>query len=155
MFDRIVVGTDGSDTAAHAVKTAIELDPQDAFPRHELAALYMDEGDYRGAISQLKEVVRLETDSFEAHLDLGICYAQKGFYAEAERSYEKARAINADDLLLNYNLAALYALWGRPKDSIGFLQRSSALDKPKVQSWLSSDPMFDSLKGEPEFESLR
>jgi nucleotide-binding universal stress UspA family protein len=25
MFDRIVVGTDGSDTAAHAVKTAIEL----------------------------------------------------------------------------------------------------------------------------------
>ena len=25
MFERIVVGTDGSETAAHAVKTAVEL----------------------------------------------------------------------------------------------------------------------------------
>ena len=28
-----------------------------------------------------KEVARLEPENFEAHLDLGICYAQKGFYA--------------------------------------------------------------------------
>src|SRR5262249_3253881 len=31
------------------LQPAIELDPPDAFPRHELAALLMDEGDYRGA----------------------------------------------------------------------------------------------------------
>src|SRR6187401_3241707 len=127
---------------------AIDLDPQDAFPRHELAALQMDEGDYRSAITQLKEVVRLEPDNFEAHLDLGICYAQKGFYAEAERAYEKAREFNGDDLLLNYNLAALYALWGRRADAIVYLQRAVGIDKQKVSGWLASDPMFDSLKGE-------
>ena len=43
------------------------------------------------AIAQLKEVVRLDPKSFEGWLDLGICYAQKGFYAEAERAYESAK----------------------------------------------------------------
>jgi Flp pilus assembly protein TadD len=114
----------------------------------------MDEGDYRSGIAQLKEVVRLEPENFEAQLDLGICYAQKGFYAEAERAYEKARSLNAEDLLLNYNLAALYALWSRPKDSVGYLKKAIAADRPKVQSWLSTDPMFDSLKSDPEFERL-
>ena len=31
-------------------------------------------------------VIRLEPDHFDAHLDLGICFAQKGFYAEAEKA---------------------------------------------------------------------
>ena len=28
------------------------------------------------------------------------------------------------------------------------------LDKQKVQGWLATDPMFDSLKADPEFEAL-
>src|SRR6266850_6922848 len=38
-----------TDEAMKELNTAIELDPTDAFPRHELAALQMDEGDYRSA----------------------------------------------------------------------------------------------------------
>src|SRR6478609_2106296 len=38
------------DEAMKELNTAIELDPADAFPRHELAAMQMDEGDYRAAI---------------------------------------------------------------------------------------------------------
>jgi len=34
------------------------------------------------------------------------------------------------------------------------LKKAMALDKKKVQGWMSTDPMFDSLKGEPEFEGL-
>src|SRR6516164_5975702 len=64
------LSTHGPEMAVAEYKTAIELDPEDAFPRHELAALYMDEGDYRSAIAQLKEVVRLDAESFEGHLDL-------------------------------------------------------------------------------------
>ncbi|MCK8500500.1 tetratricopeptide repeat protein [Myxococcus fulvus] len=114
----------------------------------------MDEGDYRSAITLLKDVVRLEPDNFEAQLDLGICYAQKGFYAEAERAYERARALNAEDLLLNYNLSALYALWGRPKDAVTYLKSALTADRQKVMGWLSTDPMFDALKGDTDFEAL-
>jgi Flp pilus assembly protein TadD len=140
--------------AMRELRVAIELDPSDAFPRHELAALQMDEGDYRAAIAQLKEVVRLEPDNFEGQLDLGICFAQKGFYAEAERSYQRARDLNPEDLLLSYNTSALYSLWGRREEALTYLRSALAIDKKKVQAWLATDPMFDSLKADPEFERL-
>lgn len=136
------------------LKRAVELDGADALCRHELAGLQMDLGDYRSAITQLKEVVRLEPKNFEGWLDLGICFAQKGFYAEAERAYREASELKGDDLLLTYNLGALYALWGRPKDAVAYLKRAVSLDRTKVVSWLEADPMFDALKGDPEFEAL-
>ena len=126
-----------------------------SFPRHELAALQMDEGDFRSAITQLKDVTRLEPDNFEAWLDLGICYAQKGFYAEAERAYDKAKELKPDDLLLVYNLAALYAQWGRKADAIENLKLAVKVDRVKVTGWLKADPMFEALEGEAEFEALR
>jgi Flp pilus assembly protein TadD len=145
---------DRTDEAMAELKRAVELDLGDALPRHELAGLQMDTGDYRSAIAQLKEVVRLEPQNFEAWLDLGICYAQKGFYAEAERAYGSARELKGDDLLVIYNLGALYALWGRPREAVLHLQRAIAIDREKVKTWLSSDSMFDALKGDPEFEAL-
>ena len=82
-------------------------------PHHELAALLMDEGDY-GRPSPAPGGGRLEPESFLAHLDLGICYAQKGFFAEAERAYGARSSLPGDDLLLTYNRAALYALGESP-----------------------------------------
>jgi Flp pilus assembly protein TadD len=145
---------DKIEDATRELRRAIELAPKDAFPRHELAALLMDEGDYRAAISQLKEVVKLESGNFEGWLDLGICYAQKGFYAEAERAYEHARAIQPEDLLLDYNTAALYALWGKSEVALAALKRALATDPAKVRGWLQTDPMFRTLEGTPEYEAL-
>ena len=119
--------------ATRELRRAIELAPKDPFPRHELAAILMDEGDYRAAISQLKEVVSL---------------------AEAERSYAKARALQPEDLLLDYNTAALYALWGKAGESLEALRKAVATDPAKVRGWLQADPMFDGLKGTPDFEAL-
>jgi Flp pilus assembly protein TadD len=145
---------DKLEDATRELRRAIELAPKDAFPRHELAAILMDEGDYRAAISQLKEVVKLEPKNFEGWLDLGICFAQKGFYAEAERAYDQARGIQAEDLLLDYNTAALYALWGKAEESLAALRRALATDPVKVRGWLQTDPMFRGLEGTPEYEAL-
>jgi Flp pilus assembly protein TadD len=142
------------DLAVKQLERAIALAPEDPFPRHELATLQMDESDYRGAIAQLKEVVRLEAANFEAWLDLGICYAQKGFYAEAERAYAKARELQPEDLLLNYNAAALFALWGKPREALEALRKAVASDAAKVRGWLANDPMFDALEGTAEFDEL-
>jgi tetratricopeptide (TPR) repeat protein len=145
---------DQRDEAKAEFKSAIELDPADPLARHELAAMLMDEGDYRGAIALLNEVVRLEPSSYEAWLDLGISYAQKGFYQEAERCYGKARDLNPDDVLLNYNVAALYSLWERRPEALASLRKALEKDPAKVRGWLAADPMFDALKGAPEFEQL-
>jgi Flp pilus assembly protein TadD len=145
---------DRREEAATEFKAAIELDPADPLARHELAAMMMDDGDYRDAIAQLNEVVRLEPENFEGHLDLGICFAQKGFYEEAQRCYVRARELNPDDVLLNYNVAALYALWDKPHDALEALKKAIEKDAVKVRAWLTADPMFDGLKGQPEFEQL-
>jgi Flp pilus assembly protein TadD len=142
------------DLAVKELERAIALAPEDPFARHELATIQMDEGDYRAAIAHLKEVVRLEASNFEAWLDLGICYAQKGFYAEAERAYAKARELQPEDLLLNYNVAALFALWGKPRDALDALRKALSIDPPKVRGWLQNDPMFEALEGTAEFDEL-
>jgi Flp pilus assembly protein TadD len=145
---------DQRDEAKAEFKAAIELDPQDPLARHELAAMLMDEGDYRAAIGLLNEVVRLEPENYEGWLDLGISYAQKGFYQEAERCYVKARELNPDDVLLNYNVAALYSLWDRHPDALAALRKALEKEPAKVRSWLAADPMFDGIKTAPEFEQL-
>ncbi len=135
------------------LKTAIELDPADAFPRHELAALQMDEGDYRAAITQLKEVVRLEPENFEAQLDLGICYAQKGFYAEAERAYEKAQGAP------RRRPAAHTTTWARSTRSGGasrrrieHLKKAVAIDATKVRRGWRPTRCSTRSRATPEFE---
>jgi tetratricopeptide (TPR) repeat protein len=145
---------DQREEAKAEFKAAMELEPTDALPRHELAAMLMDEGDYRAAIGLLNEVVRLEPENYEGWLDLGISYAQKGFYQEAERCYGKARDLNPDDVLLNYNVAALYSLWEKRPEALSALRKALEKDPAKVRGWLAADPMFDGLKGAPEFEQL-
>ena len=145
---------DQREEAKAEFKAAMELEPGDPLARHELAAMLMDEGDYRSAITLLKDVVRLEPENYEGWLDLGISYAQKGFYQEAERCYGKARELNPDDVLLNYNVAALYSLWERRQEAVVALRKAIEKDPARVRGWLAADPMFDGLKGAPEFEQL-
>ena len=111
----------------------------------------MDDDELREAIAQLKEVIRADPEEFEGHLNLGICYAQKGFYAEAERAYQRALELNQEEALIPYNLAALYALWNKPESSIAALKDALKLDAGKVLSWLRDDPMFESIRNSPEF----
>ncbi|MFO0600084.1 MAG: tetratricopeptide repeat protein [Myxococcaceae bacterium] len=141
--------------ATKELQRAIELDPTDPFAHQELAGLLMDEGDYRAAITQLKEVTRLDAKNFDGWLDLGVCYAQKGFYAEAERAYLTGKELKPDDLLLTYNMAALYAQWGRKADALTHLKAALGLDREEVLGWLKADPMFRALEGDAEFEALR
>jgi Flp pilus assembly protein TadD len=137
-----------------ALRTAVEQAPDDPLPRHELASLLMDEGEFRAAIGQLKEVTRLAPDLFDAWLDLGIAYAQQGFYEEAERAYAGAARLRPDDLLLNYNLGGLQALAGRPAPALVALRRALSIDPVKVRAWLQDDRMFEPLQGDTEFQAL-
>jgi Flp pilus assembly protein TadD len=143
------------DEAMAAIRRAIELDPKDPLARQELAGLLMEEGDHRAAITLLKDVTRLEPGNFEAWVDLGICYAQKGFFEEAERAYDKAAGLREDDLTLLYNRAALHARRGQKAEAIALLTKALSMDRKRVLAWLRADPMFMSLAGDPEFEALR
>lgn len=140
--------------AKEALKRAADLAPGDALPRRELGGILLDEGDHRAAIAHLKEAVRLDPACFEAWLDLGVSYAQKGFYAEAERAYERAAALRPEDVMLAYDRAALHALRGDAGRSLEALRGALALDAEKVRAWLRDDPTFDAVRREPGFDDL-
>lgn len=141
--------------ATAAIRLAIEQEPTDPLAKQELAGLLMEEGDHRAAIALLKDVTRHEPGNFEAWVDLGVCYAQKGFFEEADRAYEKAAGLREDDLMLLYNRAALHARREQKAEAIALLTKALAMDKKRVLSWLRADPMFMPLAGDPEFEALR
>ena len=60
----------------------------------------------------LREVVKTEAENLDAWVDLGNCYATKGFYAESEKALLRALEIDGADLMANYHMAALRAAQG-------------------------------------------
>ena len=115
----------------------------------------MDEGDYRGAIAPAQGSGAARAGELRGHLDLGICYAQKGFYAEAESAYGKrARAELGRRCSSTTTVAALYALWGKPAEALVGPAQGAGEGPAKVRGWLAADPMFDASRATPEFELL-
>ena len=125
--------------------------PEGPVPRHELAALLMDEGDYRTTITQLKEVCAARAGQLRG-APRSRSYAQKAFLRRG-RAPTRARAPARGPPPQLQRLRAVRAL-GQPRDALEALRKAVASDPPKVRGWLQSDPMFDALKGTPEFDEL-
>jgi hypothetical protein len=56
--------------------------------------------------------------------------------------------------MVNYDLAALYSVWGRELESLAALQRALSIEPAKVRGWLRTDPKFQPLRGQPGFDAL-
>ncbi len=141
--------------ALRELSAAVAAAPEDPVARHELALLLVEQGDDRAAIGHLREAVRLDPSAFEPHLDLGACYARKGFLAESERAYRKAAELRPDDPRAPYDLAVLQLQRDLPEEAVASLRQAMALDAGKVRSWMAGDPALDPLRGRDDFEELR
>ncbi len=133
---------------------ALILDPGDPVAKHELATVLMDMGKPGEAIPHLREVVKVESDNLDAWVDLGNCYATKGFYSESERALARALEIDAKDLMANYHMAALRAAQGDADGCLESLQRAAAVDKDRVRVWVEGDRFFDVVRRMPAFAEL-
>ncbi len=62
--------------------------------------------------------------------------------------------IAPNDGLALYNCAAIHTALGEKKDALQYLRRSMEIGGNVVREWVKTDPYFDSLRGDPEFETL-
>jgi tetratricopeptide (TPR) repeat protein len=66
------------------------------------------------AVEALTKATELLPDNYNASYNLGVCYANSGKYAEAEKSFRKAVEINPKEPVAHYQLAM--ALLGQSKN---------------------------------------
>ena len=69
------------------------------------AKIYMEEGDYNGAIERLKSSIDLDDTIFETHYNLAVAYTQAEDYANAIEAYKDAINLNPDMPDSYYSLA--------------------------------------------------
>lgn len=104
--------------------TAGEEDVQDEIAEHlEKGNEYAENGDYDEAMTEYKDVLRLDENNALAHNNLGVIYKRKGLYISAVEELQAAL-----DALPNYykaynNLGNVYFERGHYDEAIKFYQR--------------------------------
>jgi Tfp pilus assembly protein PilF len=83
--------------------------PDNANVRYDAGAIRLSQGDYGGAIAELRAAVELDPGSARAHNILGYAYAMRGQKDSARTEYEAALAADPTYLKAKANLAVFLA----------------------------------------------
>jgi tetratricopeptide (TPR) repeat protein len=106
--------------AREHMRDAIKLDPKLSEAHVNLAAIYLVEENWDGAISESRlalENIFYRTPEL-AHFNMGQAYFNKGEYKEALASFSKAVELNPRYALAYYNMGLTLDRMNSPRDSI-------------------------------------
>ena len=148
------------DEAIQQYLTALELSPDDAGAHMRLGELYAKKGDLRMAAAECRRGLKLSGDQ-ELEKRFTELNARAGYTAaysaiEAEKFRTSLHALDARAARGEYvspsDYAFTYAGLGDRKQTIEWLQR--AYDEHASIMLELGSPIFDKIRGEPEFEEL-
>lgn len=133
---------------------AVATDP--SFPRtHTLIAdLYFERADWKPALAEYENALRIVADDFQALIQAGNCERRLGDPAGAEGFYRKAEKLRPDSWIPAFNLACLKSIGGSPTEAMTLLREAvdRGLDNPAL---LARDADLQSVRGLPEFRELQ
>lgn len=84
--------------------------------------------DYRKAISNYSEVLKLEPNNVEALKNLGVAFSATGRSDKAKDYLERAYRVDSDDADICNNLGVIYSGLGRTNDAIKYFEIAVSLD---------------------------
>ncbi len=147
------------DRAVEMATKALQLNPNDEAAMGNLADAYRWSGQlanaaesYRKAIALANTALAVNPHDAETMGTLALCYAKTGDTPQALSLADRARRLGNDDVNVIYDEAVVYVLTGHTPDALKTLRE--AFQKGLVPNFANSDPQLDSLKNNPEFESL-
>lgn len=109
----------------------------DSNPGHpQLASLYGKKLLAGGQASEALPVLEsaaANSNDWRVHSALGSAYDQQGLYDDARKSYQKALALDANNLSVLNNLGMSYALQGNLKEAEKVLRQANGLPKAASQ----------------------
>ncbi len=96
---------------------AVQLKPESAAARSNLAASYAKLGKLDQAQEQFNKAVELEPNSYETNHNVGEIYVRRGMVAEAIPYLQKAQKLNSASYGNGYDLTLAYMVHGRLSDA--------------------------------------
>jgi tetratricopeptide (TPR) repeat protein len=136
------------------LRRAFEIDDSDPLVNRELGMLLMERGSVHDAIGHLKVAQACIPDDPEYLIDLGMAYIQAGFYEQAERVMIDVIGKDSTNFHAHYNLAAIYADWGKTEASCEHLALAAQREPQRVGEWARDDRMFDKIRTDHRFRKL-
>jgi serine/threonine-protein kinase len=124
-----LAGIEAMDEALSEIKLAHELDPLSRVINLNLARVFYFARQYDDSIEQCRKTIEMYPDYLIAHRRLGIAYAEKGMFEEAEGEFKKALALSENDTETMSAMGYAYAAAGRIEDARKTLDRINAVAK--------------------------
>ena len=145
-----------SDEAIDAYRKSIELERRNFYARNNLGVLYSNKGLYDQAISEFQDALKHEPGNAMALKNLENAKKNKVVLQEREAviaQAEKETEAKPDDPKPAYQLARVYATYGRKEQAIEWLGK--AIQKGyKDLAYVKTDPAFANIRDERDFQLL-
>ena len=125
---------DRMDEGLSEVRLALKLDPLSRVINLNLSRILHFARQFDDAIKQCKKTIDMYPDYLIAHRRLGMSYAEKGMFDEAEAEFKKALAISENESETMSARAYAHAGAGRTEDARKVLDRLTELAKKSYVS---------------------
>lgn len=146
---------DVSDRALDYLLQARKLVPGEADTEIQIARAYLDRRDGESAAATLQALIAVDPENAKAFGDLGTALEFLGQYDKAAAAYERAVALDTDQLLTAFNLAKLYLRGGDSDACVAVLNRISARGSEEMARIGLARALYGKDSFELELRSLR
>jgi TolB-like protein/Tfp pilus assembly protein PilF/tRNA A-37 threonylcarbamoyl transferase component Bud32 len=142
------------DDAIAQCRRTLELDPAYGGARRCLAHAYTQRGAHEQAVRALERDGSGRAQVPSALADLGYVYARAGRSKDARKVITELTNRTAREYVSPYEFALVYAGLEENDRTLDWLERAGEERTPRLV-FLSVEPMFDGLRGDPRFVALR
>lgn len=149
------------DTAVKRYERAAELKPYTEEPWMHLDMTYRRMGNIKESDDAARKIIEIGQRKFEVNPDdvltlsrMAIPYARFGENDKAMSAIRRVVETAPNDGLALYNCACTFNGLGQKKETLIYLRKSLEIGGNVVREWAKTDPYFDSLRGDPEFETV-
>jgi serine/threonine protein kinase/Flp pilus assembly protein TadD len=160
MYGRALLAQGKPEKAARTFERAEELRPEDYVVPGLLGGVYASLGrtadsqrTFKRQLEKARKRLELNPDDPRALYMGGIAASRLGDAARAKDLAAQAMAISPGDATVLYNVACIYATSGEADQAITALEKAVSLGFGH-RSWIEHDSDFESLHGNPRFQTL-
>lgn len=142
------------DEAIASYNKAIEIEPNKAEAWLARGLSLRNLGLLKEAIDSYDKAISIRPDLYEAWYNRGIALRSSGETEKAIRSFKEAINHNKKYAKAFYNIACAHALLDEPKPALENLRRSIELECEKYLNKARTDPDFDKINTNPDWQTL-